>query len=220
MEKPDLSKKAAPIFHQPYQDSATNFIYNLLFCDDLNLYRENTAQPFTYPFDVLFAETSSVEDLQKIIDDADAEPRIKMLSYNKLALMGQSPHKKELLGVIVEVGLEEGLDVLASFENGTARYINHTERMIVWENIDDAEVNQLTKDLFANSRNIVDQIGAWDQARRPAPVKGDLRISFLVSDGLYFGEGPTNVLFNDAMAAPALLKATELMRCLMQRDLG
>ena len=53
----------------PYKDSSTNFIYNLLFCDNLSLYKEKTQQPYTYPFDILFSETSSVADLQKIIDD-------------------------------------------------------------------------------------------------------------------------------------------------------
>ena len=37
-----------------------------------------------------------------------------------------------VLGVIVEVGLDEGLDVLASYQDGTARYINYTGKMILW----------------------------------------------------------------------------------------
>jgi len=44
-----------------------------------------------------------------------------------------------------------------------------------------------------------------------------VRISFLVTDGLYFGEGPINVLFSDALAAPALSSATALMQYLVNR---
>lgn len=203
----------------PYKDSSTNFIYNLLFCDNLNLYKEKTQQPYTYPFDILFSETSSVADLQKIIDDKNSDPRIKILSYNRQLASGHKPTKKELLAVIVEVGLDEGIDVLASFNNGTARYINHTGKILVWETTNDEAANKITTDLFASSQNIVNQIGVWDKPRRPNPTKGNVRITFLVSDGLFFGEGPMDVLFSDPMASPALTKATELMQYLTQKSL-
>jgi hypothetical protein len=213
------ARKQTPISIDPYKDSSTNFIYNWLFCDNLNLYKEKTQQPYTYPFDILFSETSSVLDLQKIIDDKNSDPRIKVLAYNRQLASGHKPTKKELLAVIVEVGLDEGLDVLASFNNGTAHYINHTGKILVWETTDDEAANKITNDLFAYSQNIVNQIGPWDKPRRPNPTKGNVRITFLVSDGLYFGEGPMDVLFSDPMASPALTKATELMQYLMQKSL-
>lgn len=204
----------------PYKDNSVNLIYNLLFCDNLNLYKEKTQQPYTYPFDVLFSETSSVIDLQKIIDDKNSDPRIKVLAYNRQLAAGHKSTKRELLAVIVEVGLEDGLDVLASFNNGTARYINQTGKILVWEKTDDESANKLTNDLFAKSQNIVNRIGAWDKPRRPNPAKGNVRITFLVSDGLYFGEGPMNTLFGDPLASPALTKATELMQYLTQKSLS
>lgn len=203
----------------PYKDSTTNVIYNLLFCDDLELYKEKTQQPYTYPFDILFSKISSITDLQKIIDDKNSDPRIKALTYNRQLSSGYKPIRKELLAVIVEVGLDEGLDVLASFNNGTARYINHTGKILVWETTDDDAANKITNELFASSQNIVNQIGPWDKPRRPNPTIGNVRISFLVSDGLYFGEGSMNVLFNDPMASPALTKATELMQYLTKKSL-
>lgn len=66
----------------PYKDSSTNYIYNLLFCDNLELYKQNVKEPYTFPFDILFSENSSETDLQNIIDDKNAEPRIKVLAYN------------------------------------------------------------------------------------------------------------------------------------------
>jgi hypothetical protein len=65
----------------------------------------------------------------------------------------------------------------------------------------------------------VNKIGVWDKPRRPNPTKGNVRITFLVSDGLYFGEGPMNILFNDEMASPALTNATELMKYLTEKSL-
>jgi hypothetical protein len=202
----------------PYKDSSTNLIYNLLFCDNIDLYKDNTKPPYTYPFDILFSETSTISDLQKIIDDSTSDARLKVLSYNRQIASGHKPSKKELLAVIVEVGLDSGVDALASFNDGTARYINQTGKILVWETTDEKS-NELTKDLFLKSQNIVNQIGAWDKPRRPAPTKGNVRITFLVSDGLYFGEGPIDVLFNNPMASPALTSATYLMKYLTEKSL-
>lgn len=203
----------------PYKDSSANLVYNLLFCDNLELYKPKTQPPYSYPFDILFSETSTVTDLQKIIDDKDSDPRIKLLAYNRQFASGHKPAKKELLGIIVEVGLDMGLDVLASFNNGTARYINQSEKILIWETTTDETANKITAELFAHGQNIVNQIGPWDKPRKPNPPKGNVRLSFLVSDGLYFGEGGINVLFNDKMASPALAKATELMQYLTQKSL-
>jgi hypothetical protein len=202
----------------PYKDSSTNLIYNLLFCDNIDLYKENTKPPYTYPFDILFSETSTLSDFQKIIDDSSSDARLKVIAYNRQLASGHKPSKKELLAVIVEVGLDSGLDALASFNDGTARYINQTGKILVWETTDEKS-NELTRDLFLKSQNIVNQIGVWDKPRRPAPTKGNVRITFLVSDGLYFGEGPIDVLFNDPMASPALTSATYLMKYLTEKSL-
>ena len=42
------------------------------------------------------------------------------------AKSGQDVPKQELLGAIIEVPLDEGLDVLAAYVDGTVRYINQT----------------------------------------------------------------------------------------------
>ncbi len=84
----------------------------------------------------------------------------------------------------------------------------------------DETANNLTKTLFVNSQKIVDQIGPWDKPRRPHPTKGNARITFLVSDGLTFGEGPINVLFNDPMGASALKSAMQLMKYLTEKSLN
>ena len=123
------------------------------------------------------------------------------------------------MAVIVEVGLDGGLDVLASFRNGTARYINQTGKILVWESTTDPKANDLTNDLFAKSQQIVNKIGPWDKPRKPSPTRGNTRITFLVSDGLYFGEAPTSVLFSDQLASPALTSATLLMQYLTEKAL-
>jgi len=210
----NLFKKTPPPPTGPYRDEHTNVIYQLLFCDDAALYGSNMPEPRPYPFDVLLSDKSSIADLQKVADDSATEARAKILAYNLQMARGHKPASKELLGVIVEVGLEGGLDTLAAYSDHTARYINYTGSMVIWDNHDDATAGQLIEDLFAKSREIVSKIGPWENPRRPAPAQGMVRLSFLVSDGLYFGEGPVQVLFNDPMANPALMSATALMQFL------
>ncbi|MCC6752884.1 MAG: hypothetical protein IT266_02750 [Saprospiraceae bacterium] len=199
--------------YQPYGDPACNKIYNLIFCDDLALYRSSADLPGVQPWKTLFQQPTPMDALQALAFDEHLAPRARLLAYHRLRTEGYPPGGPELLGVVVEVGLDAGLDVLASFADGTARYIHGTGRMVLWETSDDHSA-ALTEQLFAQSEHIIEQIGPWDQARRPFPANGTTRLSFLVSDGLYFGEAPTQALFNDPMAAPALLTATRLMQYL------
>ena len=215
----DFLKKPAPAPDGPYRDAATNKIYELLFCDNVELYRDSVEPPYTYPFDVLLSTAPSSMDLQKIIADEGAEPRIKALAFHLQRKAGHTPASRELLAVIVEVGMDAGLDVLASFSNGTARYINYSGKLLVWETTNDPEAKALTDDLFEKGMAIVNRIGVWDKPRREHPNKGSVRLSFIVSDGLYFGEGPIDILFKDAMAAPALDTATTLMRYVIKKSL-
>jgi hypothetical protein len=209
----DLFKKSL----SPYKNPATNLMYELLFCDDIDLYKSNSQKLENYPWNILFSDKANTSTLIEITEDGNTESRVKILAYNKLIANGQKIDKKELLGVIVEVGLDNGLDVLASFADGTARYINQMGGIIVWETTDDTS-DSITKKLFDNSFDIVRQIGPWDKPRRPPPVKGNVRITFLVSDGLYFGEGSMKVLFNDPLAGTALTSAMELMKYLMEKS--
>ena len=218
-KKPSAPEQAVPLSPDgPYQEGSTNLIYHLLFCDKPDLYKASIQPPYSYPFNLLFSGTSTAADLQQIIDDPAADPRVKILGYNRQLATGYKPDKKELLAVIVEVGLNGGLDVLASVSNGTARYINQTGKILIWETTD-ARVNEITRELFLKSRQVIDQIGPWNKPRRSPPVTGNTRISFLVSDGLYFGEAPTDALFSDPLAAPALKHATQLMQYITERSL-
>ena len=194
-------------------------IYELLFCDDIDLYKRYIRQPDIYPWIVLFSDYSSNQDLESLISDPSVESRVRLLAYRKLFLNGKKPKKKELLGVVVEVGLEKGTDVLASFSDGTARYINQSGKIIIWD-MSDKRSDFLTKELFYESESIVKKIGPWDkQARLAPPGRGLARISFLMSDGLYFGQGPMNDLFHDPLSGPALNVTTLLMQHITERAL-
>lgn len=116
----------------------------------------------------------------------------------------------------MEVGLENGLDTLAAYRDGTARLIHHSESMLVWETQTPIS-KQLVDQLLTTSFNVVQRIGPWNAPRKPRPPFGYVRLSFLVSDGLYFGEGPFNELEKDPMGGSVIFAATRLMTFLLQQ---
>lgn len=193
----------------PYSSPALNRIYDMLFCDIPEVYAYNEPAAHQYPWNLL-SGTASEEELMKVYRDRQLETRIRLLASRLLMKAGAKPVQKDLLGVIVEVGLEQGLDVLAAYQDGTARYINYSGSMIIWESRNNSS-DQLIKNLFTVSEAVVRQIGPWEADRLQPPGPGAARINFLVSDGLYFGQAALAQLTSDPLAGPVMDAATTLM---------
>jgi len=202
---------------KPYKDEGLNKIYELLFCDNINLFKTEK-KSLLYPWDILLSDNPNKEKLRAIATDKSLEGRHRMLAYNLLGINGETTNEKELLGVIVEVALPEGLDVLAAFSDGSARYINHSEKILVWETQTE-QSNELIKELFSDSKIVVNQIGPWDKERKPFPTRGMVRMTFLVSNGLYFGEGSFDALQREPMAGDVINSAMQLMTYLTKQAL-
>lgn len=200
---------------KPYRNPALDRIYNLLFCDDPALYQQD-APTTAYPWTVLLAPTPDPAALQALAADPTQEGRARLLAYRQLAQLGAPPAPPELLGVVVEVGLPLGLDALAAFADGSARYFNQAGKLLVWE-AQTPESDELVRQLFAASRRVVSQIGPWREKRLPPPTNGLVRLTFLVADGLYFGQGPLAVFAHDAMAGPVVAAATQLLTYLTEQ---
>lgn len=205
--------------YPPYKNEAINKLYEMLFCDTPQLFKNSTQANTQYPWNILLAESLNSSDLLKITQDPSIESRMKLLAYNQLRNHENKIQNKELLGVVIEVALEEGLDVLAAYNDGSARYINFSEKVIMLEDVQD-QSNQLIQDLLEKSIQVINQIGPWNQDRLPFPDTGQVRLSFLVSDGLYFGQGPINQLFQDPMGGPVLEAASQLMSYLIELNEG
>ncbi|MBC7570663.1 MAG: hypothetical protein H7319_13130 [Spirosoma sp.] len=199
---------------QPYSDAGLNHVYNLLFCDNIDLYKSDT-QSSAYPWDCLLADAPDYTQVKIVAADQTLEARQRLLAYHLLAANAPIQHK-ELLVVIIEVALPDGLDVLAAFSDGTARYINQSEKLLVWET-KTTESSQLIGQLFMNSGQVLKHIGRCEGERRPFPTAGTARLTFLVSDGLYFGEGPFETLYADPMGGPVINSAIQLMTYLTQQ---
>ena len=196
--------------YAPYKDQATNTIYNLLFCDDLELYKTTHKGPIAGPWQVLFSNPVQINSLQVLANSPTAETRLRILAFNLLKQQHVAPNKKELLGVIIEVGLEHGLDTLAAYKDLRVRYINQSGKMIIWETrkpIIDTKIRKL----FQEAQPIIEKIGPWNKPRLSPPPAGMMRLTFLVNDGLYFGEGTMRDLGRSPLAGPVVTAATELL---------
>src|SRR5262249_4019695 len=113
--------------------------------------------------------------------------------------------------------LPEGLDTLAVFADGSARYINYTGKMVIVEGAPSVFDKEISKVIEA-SQPIVAAIGPWEKDRLPPPVDGNIRLTFLVSDGLYFGEGPIGVMQQQPLASPLISAATQLLLKLLETN--
>ncbi len=193
---------------KPYRDDSCNFIYNLLFCDDLKLFETPDPSP---PMTTLLAERPDAAALREIANDAATyDSRIRVVAFNRLREMGEPVPSKLLLGVILEVPVNGGLDTLGAFADGDVRYINHTEKMSIFVGGGHPLVPHVQR-LMEASRPVVDQIGPWTEARLPPPPADSVRMTFLVSDGLYFGQGPFQALSSDPMGGPVIAAGTALL---------
>ena len=213
-ERKDHSGK--PPFYRPYRSDAANQIYNLLFCDNPALFGNGATAGGA--LGAVLSEQTRGEALEDIGRDVDAESRVRALAFNRLRAMNLPVPPKLLLGTIIEFPQRKGLDTLAIFGDKRLRYINHSEKMAIFETSPPTLIPLADKVLRA-SQLAIDQHGPADEPRRPPPTGKNLRLSFLVSDGLYFAEGQFEQLMGDRFAGPVLDSATDLLPVLVEEGL-
>ncbi|MBD8871828.1 hypothetical protein [Rhodanobacter sp. DHB23] len=213
-EQPSDGGRGTGLYH-PFDKSQTNFFYNLLFCDDIKLFAPGDTARSNEPWSNLLAEHPDSVALQSLAMDETQEGRVRALAYGRLRAAGALVPTKKTLAVIVEVQLQHGLDVLAVFAEGGVRYLNQSGKIAIFEGAGHP-VEKLAHDMLKVAQPIVDRIGPWEKGRLPPPKKGNVRMTFLVSDGLYFGEGPLNLMQSDPMAGPLIGKATQLLQAIVE----
>jgi hypothetical protein len=106
---------SAPFYH-PYRDKAADFLYNLLFYDNPDLFRSGEQEKSALA--TVLSGAATREALERIAADPDIESRVRMLVFNRLRAMGLPAPAKQLLGTIIEFPQRGGLDTLAAFATG------------------------------------------------------------------------------------------------------
>ena len=202
-------------FHRPYQDQTADFLYNLLFCDNPDLFR-NESQVFrnesqvSSPLASVLSDTATHEMLETIAGDTAVESRVRILAFNRLRAMKRPVPARQLLGTIIEFPQHDGLDTLAAFADGRVRYINQTGHPGIFEGAP-PDVVARANELMRVSQFAVDRHGPSDEPQRPPPDGDMVRLSFLVSDGTYIGEGSYEGLMADPVGGAVLTAGGELL---------
>jgi hypothetical protein len=122
---------------------------------------------------------------------------------------------KDVLGVVVEVAMKRGLDLVAGYADHHARYYNYSGAGVVWER-PAGTLDAAIDDLLRVGAVVARAIGPWKEARPPAPPEGNARINLLVPSGLHFGEAPLDTLARDRLGGPVIASAFRLMQELIK----
>jgi hypothetical protein len=163
-------------------------------------------------------EALAIETLQRITDMQNLESRHYLQAWHFLRQLGVNPpddKAKIVYGVVVEVGMEKGTDILAAYADYTARYYNFSGAAVIWErgvHSLDAEIEALIE----AGQALVGHIGPWDQARPDEPPADYVRLNILTPSGLHFGYGSFNAVEKDPMAKIIFHLAAKLMQSLTQ----
>jgi hypothetical protein len=157
---------------------------------------------------------------QKVIATAGLESRHYLQAWHFLRAHGVQPpaeSARNVLGIVVEYAMPQGLDLLTAYADRTARYYNHSGSGVVWEHPNTALDECIDKFLGWGSQ-IVSHTAPWDKERLPAPAAGHVRFSFLTPSGIHLGQGRQDVFAADPQGAVLLKGATLLMQILIAQS--
>ncbi len=202
-----LRKEITPSTTQLYNETAAA-LYNLLFCDGpweqyISLGEE---------FPCLFSSPFDEKELLRLANNSQVESRTRVLAWRRLRELNKKPDHLDVLGVIVEYHLSapKGLDTLAFYRDGSARYINYTGKIGI---VDKWPNERSLQHLFDHADKIAQVIG-WTDKRLPPPSTEQIRITLLVNGYLYTGQGPADIMFKDDLGGPLLQEATQMLQTL------
>jgi hypothetical protein len=128
-----------------------------------------------------------------------------------------SDSARRVRGVVVEMGLDLGVDTVAGYDDGSARYLNRAGGGVFWDgrSTPDVAIVAGVDTLLAAGQAAVDANVPIAAARPGPPPHGAAMIAILTEGGIYFGAGPADVLSRDPYGGPAIAAAINLMVALI-----
>lgn len=158
----------------------------------------------------------AVRALHRVVE-RHVEARHYLQAWHFLRELGESPppgEAKRVHGVVLEVHLEGGVDTLSAYSDRSARYLNQSGKVIIWDQRSD-RMTALIDRLLDVGQRVANVIGPWGEPRRGVPPRGHVRINMLTASGPHFGEGPFAALAEDPLGGPVIAAGTELMLALI-----
>lgn len=169
--------------------------------------------------------TAARAELRRVASAPRLESRQYLWAWHALREMGEQPPAElaaAVQGVVIEVGMERGLDVLAAYSDHRARFLSQGGKMIFWE-ASDPTIDQRIDALLAATGEIARSSKLIQELRPPAPATGMARVSVLTFGGIHCVQGTKDDIFSiNSLTAPVMGRGASLMRKLidMDRDRG
>lgn len=142
------------------------------------------------------------------------EPRHNLQAWHFLRIAGVQPPPEtasDVFGVVAEVAVGKGHDVLAAYSDGTARYLNHAGGAAIVDNPQLAGLADAVESWLGIGRCLAQNVGVWDARALPPLPAGHTRVLVLTPGGFRFGQGPDLQLRQDPAAAAFLESATTVL---------
>jgi hypothetical protein len=164
-------------------------------------------------------QSAAIARWREVLEHPELETRQHLQAWHFLRQNGEQPPSaiaRVVLGVVAELPMPQGFDLVAAYADHSARYWNFSGAGVVWDH-PDSSLDTVIDQLFEAATPIAAQISPSDKPRPAAPPPGQLRLSILSPSGIHFGQGPVTVLSDDPQGARVLQSIVLLMRALMNK---
>jgi len=150
---------------------------------------------------------------RQIASTEGLESRQVLQAWHFLRQAGYLPpadQAKLVLGVVAEMPVHGVHDLLAAYQDGSARYLNYSGTAVVMEDHSESEIQAAIGTWLASGQVIASVTGPWDQLSLPPVPAGYARAMVLTPGGPQFGQGPAAAPSADPLAGPFFSAATSL----------
>lgn len=125
--------------------------------------------------------------LKRVADARDSQTRIRLWAWaalRKLGVKPEPPAADEVLGIVIELPLPLGVDALAAYRDGSARYVNQGGATLDFSGENPEGLRRISK-LLDHAQALA---GGMPVGPRRPPPKNRLRCSLLTRQGIRCGE--------------------------------
>ncbi len=157
--------------------------------------------------------------LESIASDASVETIHRVEAIRLLSAFGvEASESRQILGIVLEMSMPKGVDILAGYIDRTAYYINYSGKAVVWKRPDetlDAGINtflEAARNLLAGSDSFSSQVPSGPLAT------GRGRMQLISLDGCRFVEDTFDNLAARTQEGQVLVSGTQLLSKLIAID--
>jgi hypothetical protein len=200
---------AAAVRFNPYHGAETNDSYHALFCDDARFYSPRIGERFMSWHAVLCNNNSSPAAVRAVAIDPRAPSTARALAWHWLRRRSHGVPPDQLNGLVVETSHARGLDTLAVYADGSVRYFEPGGTVVCMQ-AQDTQLQFAAMRAAAVAQTMLRTLPRAS-GRLAAPVpQGNVRLSFVASDGVHVDEGPLSLMVHERLAGRVLEQVDDL----------